>query len=508
MKWKLRWYDSIFILLLVYLFVLQIYAIWPFTIDDMYISLRYAKNWAAGYGLLWNVQAPPVEGYSNFSFVALAAITLLLNGNPVVVLKIVGVLGLFFTGYFLYLISRFWFTKRSSLLPVLCLFTYKGQIMWAVSGLETAVYEALICGSVYFCLRGMGYQLFPHHRGQAKANFLIAAGLLLALAGMTRPEAPVLMVLFFILICIDRPKTELRHYYYAVFLFSLTLLLLFIPYFVWRLFYFGYLFPNSVYCKGLVKAFTLSLDLTYLKLIWPLVLFSLPACFMAHDRRHYFLWLPSLAYLFMLADSDPIVAFNNRLFLPAFALLLPLALQGMGVVVFWYLQRRDTVCLFFFYALVFLMVFFFIPGMTLADYHYFSQNPVKGEQLREEVLNWLTIHTVSGEVVVLADSGMIPYYSNLNFIDSYCLNNVSMAHYPAAQRYEQFCKDVVQEKPEVIILTSLIEEGKVIYTPSDVCLKTWLNQQSNYKFQHAFVSNDPNSAYRYEVFTHSVGRRD
>ncbi len=154
------------------------------------------------------------------------------------------------------------------------------------------------------------------------------------------------------------------------------------------------------------------------------------------------------------------------------------------------------------------MVFFFIPGMTLADYHYFSQNPVKGEQLREEVLNWLTIHTVSGEVVVLADSGMIPYYSNLNFIDSYCLNNVSMAHYPAAQRYEQFCKDVVQEKPEVIILTSLIEEGKVIYTPSDVCLKTWLNQQSNYKFQHAFVSNDPNSAYRYEVFTHSVGRRD
>ena len=328
----------------------------------------------------------------------------------------------------------------------------------------------------------------------------MGAGFLLAVAGMTRPEAPALMVLFFMLLCFDRPKIALRHYWYGVFLFSLTILVFFTPYFGSRLVYFGYLFPNSVYCKGLVKSHTLSLDLAYLKLIWPFALFAIVACLRAQDRRHYFLWLPSLVYLLMLADSDPIVAFNNRLFLPAFALLLPLAVQGMSVVVYGYLQRQDTVLVF--YALVFLMVFFFIPAMTLADYRYFSQNPVKGEQLRAEVLDWLTIHTKPGEAVVLADSGMIPYYSNLNFIDSYCLNNVTMAHYPAAQRYEQFCKDVIQEKPAVIILTSLIEEGKVLYTPSDVCLKTWLNQQHDYKFQHVFVSTDPNSTYRYELFTH------
>lgn len=500
MKWRLRGYDSIFILLLAYLLVLQIQAIWPFTIDDMYISLRYAKNWAAGHGLLWNVQAPPVEGYSNFSFVALAALTLWLNGNPVVALKIAGVLGLVLTCCFLYLISRFWFAKRESLFPVFCLLVYKGQIIWAAAGLETAVYEALICGAVYCCLRGMGYQLFPQSRGLANPNFFMGAGFLLAVAGMTRPEAPALMVLFFMLLCFDRPKIALRHYWYGVFLFSLTILVFFTPYFGWRLVYFGYLFPNSVYCKGLVKSHTLSLDLAYLKLIWPFALFVIVACLRAQDRRHYFLWLPSLVYLFMLVDSDPIVAFNNRLFLPAFALLLPLAVQGMRVVVYGYLQRRNTVLVF--YALVFLLVFFFIPAMTLADYRYFSQNPVKGEHLRAEVLDWLTIHTKPGEAVVLADSGMIPYYSNLNFIDSYCLNNVTMAHYPAAQRYEQFCKDVIQEKPAVIILTSLIEEGKVLYTPSDVCLKTWLNQQHDYKFQHVFVSTDSSSTYRYELFTH------
>ena len=51
---------------LIYYFILQIRAIWPFTIDDMYISLRYANHWAEGYGLVWNIGEPPVEGYSNF----------------------------------------------------------------------------------------------------------------------------------------------------------------------------------------------------------------------------------------------------------------------------------------------------------------------------------------------------------------------------------------------------------------------------------------------------------
>ncbi|KTD55656.1 hypothetical protein Lsan_3208 [Legionella santicrucis] len=219
MKSELRWYDCIFILLFLYLLILQIQAIWPFTIDDMYISLRYARHWAAGTGLLWNVDAPPVEGYSNFLFVVLGALTLLLKGNPIIVLKIAGLIGLCFTCYFIYLISRFWFSQRKSLLPCLGLLFYKGQIIWALSGLETTVYQALICGSVYFCFRGMGYQLFPDSRGKSENRYFVFAGVFLALAGMARPEAPALMILFFILLCWDRPQKEIKHYWQGVFLF-------------------------------------------------------------------------------------------------------------------------------------------------------------------------------------------------------------------------------------------------------------------------------------------------
>lgn len=503
MKSGLRWYDSVYVLFFFYLFIAQIVAIWPFTIDDMFIPLRYAKHWVAGYGLLWNLHSPPVEGYSNFSFVGLAALALLLKGNPVVVLKIAGLLGLFFTCCFIYLLSRFWFPKRESFLPCFGLLLYKGQIIWATSGLETSVYEALVSGVIYFCFRGMGYQLFPKSRHAPEYKYFIFAGFLLAIAGMTRPEAPVFMALFFILLCWDKPKKELRKYWYGVLFFCLSLFVCYAPYFFWRFSYFGFLLPNSVYCKGLTKVSTLFLDIKYLTLIWPFIILILPACIKAKDKRHYFLWLPSLVYLLMLADSDPIVAFENRLFLPAFVLLLPLVLQGINIIVYYFWQKEDGFLIVILYLACFVVAFFCIPVMSLADYRYFSQNPVRGEQLRVKVLNWLNKHAVSGNSVVLADSGMIPYFSNLDFIDSYCLNNLSMAHYQIERRYEQFCNKILLEKPSIIILTSLIEKGQVRYTPSDVCLKALLGKKNHYKLSKIFVSNNPDSIYRYELFTNS-----
>jgi hypothetical protein len=41
-----------------------IVAAWPFTVDDAYITLRYAKHLAGGQGLVWNLGERPVEGYS------------------------------------------------------------------------------------------------------------------------------------------------------------------------------------------------------------------------------------------------------------------------------------------------------------------------------------------------------------------------------------------------------------------------------------------------------------
>ncbi|MCL9682481.1 protein LphB [Legionella maioricensis] len=500
MRKGVHWYDSIFILLFIYLFVLQIQAIWPFTIDDMFISLRYARHWVAGEGLLWNLHSPPVEGYSNFSFVVLGALALILNSDPVLVLKSAGVVGLFFTCFFIFFISRFWFERRESLLPCIGILLYKGQIIWTVAGLETTVYQALLCGAVYFALRGLGYHSFPGSRGSSQPTSCFFSGVFLSLAGMTRPETPAFMAVFFILMLWDRPQIEKKMFWRGMVLFVLPLLFLYLPYFLWRWHYYGFLFPNSVYCKSLVNSATV-LDKNYLKLIWPFAIFACFACVRKPDKRYCFLVFPSLLYLLTLLGSDPVAAFDNRLFLPAFVLLLPLALLGISEAVLMYLKQRDQTFIRALYIVSFCMAFFFIPTATLEEYRYFTNNPVQGEQLRKKVVHWLNSHTQEQDTVVLVDAGYIPYHSKLNFVDSYCLNNLAMTQYPKAQMYDQFCHQILKEKPQVIILTSLIEQGQVIYIPSDICLKALLNRQGDYKLVKTFFTGSADSKYQYELFT-------
>lgn len=156
-----------------------------------------------------------------------------------------------------------------------------------------------------------------------------------------------------------------------------------------------------------------------------------------------------------------------------------------------------------FYVSFCLILFILIPAMSLGDYRYFSQNPMKGEELRGRVIDWLSRHASSQDWVVLADSGLIPYASPLNFIDSYCLNNLEMAHYPAKYRYELFCKNILNQQPAFIILTSLIEKGRALYTPSDVCLNQMIGKNNQYHLIKTFVTAPTDSSYRYEIYERS-----
>ncbi|MEM6926737.1 MAG: hypothetical protein AAF602_07425 [Myxococcota bacterium] len=46
-----------------------------FLCDDAYISFRFSRNWARGLGVVFNPgDVPPVEGYSNFLWVAIGAL--------------------------------------------------------------------------------------------------------------------------------------------------------------------------------------------------------------------------------------------------------------------------------------------------------------------------------------------------------------------------------------------------------------------------------------------------
>ncbi|STX28646.1 LphB [Legionella beliardensis] len=499
---KRKWLFLLLIIIFVYLLVLQIAAIWPFTIDDMYISLRYAKHWANGQGLLWNIGQSPVEGYSNFSFVVLAALAIKVGLNPVFVLKFIGWIGLLLTTYGVYLLSRFWFIPSLALLPCVGMLLYSGQIIWAVSGLETTTYQALICLSLFILLKASGYQAYPKPRGESNQLGFAAAGILLALASFTRPEGPFLTILFYGIAWFDRPRNS-KIYTKGLLLGILSFGLLYSPYFLWRLYYYGRLFPNPVYCKGLMDSYFGQLDNNYLHFVWPFLLLTIPAIWQATDKRHYYFWLPSIIYLLLLISADPVVAFANRLFLPAFILLLPLSLKGLGTLLSKYLNNKEQSDYYQFILIILAswVGFLFIPMMSLPNLRYFAKAPQGGQLLREKVSLWLDKNISAPNQVLLADSGLIPYRSSLTFIDSYCLNNREMTQKPDKNMYWQQCIKTFQQKPKVIILTSLVEKGRVIYTPVDACLSNRLKTNKDYVYQTTLQTTDKDLRYRYEIYT-------
>lgn len=63
---------------------------WDLTIEDTYITLRYARHLAEGAGLVYNPGEPPVEGFTSPLNVLLAGTFFLLAGTAYIPLKITG----------------------------------------------------------------------------------------------------------------------------------------------------------------------------------------------------------------------------------------------------------------------------------------------------------------------------------------------------------------------------------------------------------------------------------
>lgn len=492
----------------VYLLILQTQAIWPFTIDDMYITLRYARNWVNDGALLWNSGEAPVEGYSNFSFVLIAALALHCGLNPVLVLKGLGVISLVLTTLALYLLSRLWLRAWLALIPCLWMLLYSGQILWSVSGLETTTYQAFLSFGLFCLLRAIGYRPVQQRRVLTTTDSIVFrnrmalfSGLLVAFASLTRPEAPILAALFYgIALCDSRGKLDFR-YLYPIFLSIIVFAVIYLPYFFWRWHYYGYLFPNPVYCKGINSSAIGTLDKGFIALAWPFIILALPVIFNAKDKRPFYFCLPALLYCILLVSADPIVAFANRLFLPAFILLLPLSLSGMGWIVEKFLAQSDKLYPWALTMTACWVALFCIPKMSLSDLRFFAVNPVQGERMRVAVVTWLNRYAAADSDVLLGDSGIIPYLSPLRFIDSYCLNNKRMIQLPEAKRYDLYCSEILREKPKVIILTSLYDNKKNIYTPVDNCLHQKLKENKGYQLRISFRSGGNHRFYRYEIYT-------
>jgi len=182
-----RW-DRLVVAAAAIVLVLHVRRYW-FLTDDAFISFRYARNWAEGFGLVFNPGSERVEGYSNFLWVVLLAMGAKLG---LAAERLAPWLGVFSTAALWLSVTHF----GRRLLPdgarhwawvaPLALATNRSFAVWATSGLETRLFELLTLVGLWLlwndtrlvCARGG-----PRRR---------RAGLVLALATLVRPDTLVL----------------------------------------------------------------------------------------------------------------------------------------------------------------------------------------------------------------------------------------------------------------------------------------------------------------------------
>lgn len=202
--------------------------------EDAYISLRYSAQLADGNGMVFNV-GEKVEGYSNFLWVVLVALPKIVIPavDVVMVASVLGVLCALGTICVAYdLTRRITGSAAAGLLAALVIATSGGFAGYGPSALETPLFTLLVLLTLL-----MVWTKRP-----------LWAGVLIALATMTRPDGAVLATLlgFWLIWHSMRARSGWR----PVLMYVAGAFALAVPWTAWRLMYYGHLLPNAMAAKS------------------------------------------------------------------------------------------------------------------------------------------------------------------------------------------------------------------------------------------------------------------
>lgn len=210
--------------------------------DDSYISFRYARNWALGRGIRYNLgEHTPVEGYSNFLWMAIAALVEKLGGDVTLWMPLASlVCGTALLAYCFWTLRRYFGADPEvATIATLALGLAPPFFIWSTGGLETMLmalsvfvtYERLVLasGSRAWLGAAMSGLVVALVRIEGIAWVFVLAGVA-AVARLSNRESPRLTV-------------------GRVTAFLAVVLALWSIYFAWRYHHFGELLSNTTYVK-------------------------------------------------------------------------------------------------------------------------------------------------------------------------------------------------------------------------------------------------------------------
>jgi arabinofuranosyltransferase len=214
-----------------------------FVTDDAYISFVFSRNLAEHGALVFNQGMDPVEGYTNFLWTLVLGLLMLVGLQPEVTSLVLGTafgLGTLVVAY--RLVDEVIDEPRGgwALVAPALLSCSAGFACWSSGGLETQMFTFWVSLSLY-----------TYVRAEREARRLRWMGVFLALAAMTRPEGLLVTAVIGLhrlganlvrerRLVPTRPELACLGLFLAVWL----------PWFAWRWWYYGYPFPNTAYVKA------------------------------------------------------------------------------------------------------------------------------------------------------------------------------------------------------------------------------------------------------------------
>lgn len=231
----------VFLIFVVYAISRAIYFRW--VCDDAFISFRYAKNLVDGFGLVFN-SGEYVEGYSNFLWTLGIALGMWIKIDPLRWVQFWGLVCYLVSICFLFFLSFQQHKNRDKTLShffplaALCVSIQTHAQIYATGGLETSCFGM-------FLILGYGILLL-----KSEHRFILLGNFFLILASLTRPEGILFAIWGVLFIIFFRLQNLPSHIVQSRIFFTIfPLLAIYIPYFFWRLEYYGKIFPNTYYAK-------------------------------------------------------------------------------------------------------------------------------------------------------------------------------------------------------------------------------------------------------------------
>jgi arabinofuranosyltransferase len=457
----------------VILFLLLASLFLRFTIDDAYITFRYAENLAHGKGPVFN-PGERVEGYTSFAWMLLMAAVLALRRDPVTASKVLGLAGCLLTLAATYRLARFvsWHPRNTGLIAIFGLATNASFALSAVMGLETPLYTLFLTLAVLCLFR------------EAEGGSWWPSTTLFALAALTRPEGLAvfgLTWLYQILFARERwPQALARLALFGAIVGGHLL---------WRWGYYGDLLPATYYAKTGNLLSRLRAGLFYLVefLIGP-GLFLAAAYLLAlrhrSQRLRYLLWL--------CGGYAAIVVWEGGDWMPGLRFWVPvlpclyLILAEVLATAYRRLQTlpsaRQKVLAWVGVSSLGALYLALTVGYAAITWTYTSLRTPGYEGAHRTLAHWLRENAPPDASVALMDVGIIGFYSRLRIIDLTGLTEAHIAHTPGAFQDKVYDPAyVLDQRPEYVVLVSTDEDLEPDF-PIDRRIYHSPQFQDNYRF--------------------------